>query len=157
MSDPAVTILGDDTGVDCDLFPGAQECDQPLVVEEPEVDDGMEEDYEDDHEDDHEHGSDYDDYDEDEWERMREWEEEELDEYSGEGGRGGKMGFYANMFMLSLAVGKSAFFSLQLFRYTDIPNYFNAGELSGGTNWWKWAIQVLNWFGFSLWSLMAFT
>lgn len=67
------------------------------------------------------------------------------------------MGFYADLFMLSLAVGKSLFFSLQVFRYTSIDNYFNAGEISGGTNWWKYAIQVLNWFGFSLWSLMAFT
>ena len=71
MSDP-VTINGD-AGIDCELFPGAQECDQPLVdpEAEPQVDDDMEGDYESDHGDDHDHASDYDDYDEDEWERMR--------------------------------------------------------------------------------------
>jgi len=79
-------------------------------------------------------------YDED----MAEWEEQEWNEYN----RNQIVGRNASIFFMTVALLKGLYHYNLLFRYFDIPNFWDNSEVGDGPNWWKLANQIQHWAGF---------
>lgn len=63
----------------------------------------------------------------------------------------------ANYAYFGVALGEMIRLGIEHFRYRKVDNYYKAGEVDGGINWWKLGNTVYGYGSFALWSIATVT